>query len=367
MHMECLGQGSPAVILEHDIGGTLWSMDWLLYYVSNFTRVCSYSRAGYGYSSLPGTRTRTATQAAVEFRYLTQAANIDEFVYVAHGHGAHVIRTFHARFEPMIVGLMFIDGKNPRCEALCTSAATGDNSAERLVQSALPTGIPRALDLTGNWQDPLGLISHIPSLRPTASGPLHSFLLTSQFWQAAADEIAYGPVSCDQTSRLAVGHRYTPSEVAGFDYHRRLRRLDNNYSIGGSDWGYDPATYALLKQEHHEFIPTSPLDKGSRQSHDANSYIEIPVTSIIPEFGIYNGSLLCGFEFANMTQQNGRAVFIPGADHLNVIMDPIYAKIVANEIMLLVNTVRYRLSKGDLDNHHSFESQGTPDDDNQHL
>jgi len=50
MHLSCAGSGRPTVVLEsgllHD------SRDWLLIepVVANFTRVCSYDRAGYGWS-----------------------------------------------------------------------------------------------------------------------------------------------------------------------------------------------------------------------------------------------------------------------------------------------------------------------------
>src|ERR1700739_4324381 len=50
MHLYCLGEGSPAVILESGLNDS-----WLCWYrvqpaVAKFTRVCSYDRAGVGWS-----------------------------------------------------------------------------------------------------------------------------------------------------------------------------------------------------------------------------------------------------------------------------------------------------------------------------
>src|SRR5215469_4649209 len=50
MNFDCSGQGSPTVILESGSGGP--SVDWLMVQpeVAKFSRVCSYDRAGYGWS-----------------------------------------------------------------------------------------------------------------------------------------------------------------------------------------------------------------------------------------------------------------------------------------------------------------------------
>ena len=59
IHIWCSGSGAPAVILETGLGGT--SADWGFVQpeAAKFTRVCSYDRAGMGYSD-PGPSPRTA-------------------------------------------------------------------------------------------------------------------------------------------------------------------------------------------------------------------------------------------------------------------------------------------------------------------
>jgi pimeloyl-ACP methyl ester carboxylesterase len=50
LHIHCMGQGSPTILLEGGLGGT--SLDWSLVQpeLSAKTRVCSYDRAGLGWS-----------------------------------------------------------------------------------------------------------------------------------------------------------------------------------------------------------------------------------------------------------------------------------------------------------------------------
>src|SRR5262245_14496213 len=50
MHMYCIGEGSPTIILDHVAGGS--SVDWALIQpkLAARTRVCAYDRAGFGWS-----------------------------------------------------------------------------------------------------------------------------------------------------------------------------------------------------------------------------------------------------------------------------------------------------------------------------
>jgi hypothetical protein len=58
LHLWCTGDGSPAVILDAGLGGTSAGWGFVQPDVARFTRVCSYDRAGMGYSdSGPSPRT----------------------------------------------------------------------------------------------------------------------------------------------------------------------------------------------------------------------------------------------------------------------------------------------------------------------
>src|SRR5260370_26437297 len=50
MHIDCTGQGSPAVILDSGLGDSFVSWRKVQPPIASFTHVCSYDRAGLGYS-----------------------------------------------------------------------------------------------------------------------------------------------------------------------------------------------------------------------------------------------------------------------------------------------------------------------------
>ena len=50
LHINCTGQGTPAVILDSGLGDSYVSWMKVQPQIAKFTRVCSYDRAGLGYS-----------------------------------------------------------------------------------------------------------------------------------------------------------------------------------------------------------------------------------------------------------------------------------------------------------------------------
>jgi pimeloyl-ACP methyl ester carboxylesterase len=70
LHLWCTGNGAPAVILDTGLGGSSAGWGFVQPDVARFTRVCSYDRAGMGYSD-PGPSPRTARRIANELAKLT--------------------------------------------------------------------------------------------------------------------------------------------------------------------------------------------------------------------------------------------------------------------------------------------------------
>lgn len=109
MHINCAGEGSPAVILE--IGSGAFSFDWSLVQpeVAKFTRVCSYDRAGDAWSEL-GPQPRTIRQRAYELHALLQNAGVARpYVLVGHSGGGFIIRQFQANYPKEVVGMVLAE------------------------------------------------------------------------------------------------------------------------------------------------------------------------------------------------------------------------------------------------------------------
>ncbi len=109
MHIHCTGQGSPTVILEAGMGN--YSLFWAYVQpeVAKYTRVCSYDRAGYGWSEL-GPHPRTASAEVEELHTLLVNANIQgPYVLVGHSLGGMLVRVYAHTYPDEMVGMVLVD------------------------------------------------------------------------------------------------------------------------------------------------------------------------------------------------------------------------------------------------------------------
>jgi pimeloyl-ACP methyl ester carboxylesterase len=112
MNIDCNGQGSPTVILESGLGGP--SVDWLMVQpeVSKFARVCSYDRAGYGWSD-SGPEPRSSLQIAHELKQLLRASGeTGPYVLVGHSMGGYDIRVYTSQYPSDVVGMVLVDASH---------------------------------------------------------------------------------------------------------------------------------------------------------------------------------------------------------------------------------------------------------------
>jgi pimeloyl-ACP methyl ester carboxylesterase len=113
MHLYCTGQGEPAVILEAPQTGlsALWHP--VQEAVSRFARVCSYDRAGFGWSE-PGPQPRSSERIASELHsLLTQAGVPPPYVLVGASAGGFHVRVFADRFPAEVAGVVLVDSSHP--------------------------------------------------------------------------------------------------------------------------------------------------------------------------------------------------------------------------------------------------------------
>src|SRR5262249_38815230 len=108
LHLSCTGQASasqPTVILEAGIGD--FSVEWSLVQpkVASFARVCSYDRAGDGWSEL-GPHPRTFHQLVYELHTLLANAGIKPpIVLVGHSYGGWLVRQYQATYPSEVSGM----------------------------------------------------------------------------------------------------------------------------------------------------------------------------------------------------------------------------------------------------------------------
>jgi pimeloyl-ACP methyl ester carboxylesterase len=109
LHTRCAGDGHPAVILEAGIAASSLSWSRVQSRVAAFTRVCSYDRAGLGWSD-PDPGTLSAAWHAETLHRLLQAMPIaPPYVLVGHSYGTFVVRAFAERYRGEVAGLVLVD------------------------------------------------------------------------------------------------------------------------------------------------------------------------------------------------------------------------------------------------------------------
>jgi len=112
LHLNCTGDARPSqptVILEAGKGD--FSVEWSLVQpgVAKFARVCSYDRAGDGWSDL-GPHPRTFHQIVYELHTLLDKAGVKPpFVLVGHSYGGWLVRLYASTYPAEVAGMVLVE------------------------------------------------------------------------------------------------------------------------------------------------------------------------------------------------------------------------------------------------------------------
>jgi pimeloyl-ACP methyl ester carboxylesterase len=113
LHIYCIGEGSPTVILEAAFPGTVDNWSWVQPEVAKATRVCAYDRAGMGWSD-PGPEPRDAQQIASGLRTLLDNAGIEgPYVFAGHSLGGLFVRQYVAQYPDEVAGMVLVEATHP--------------------------------------------------------------------------------------------------------------------------------------------------------------------------------------------------------------------------------------------------------------
>ena len=112
LHIWCSGAGAPPVILEAGLGGSTVVWGFVQPEVARFTRVCSYDRAGLGYSD-PGPSPRTANRIAHELGELLERSGVGEpAILVGASSGGFSVRVFASEHSERVAGIVLVDASH---------------------------------------------------------------------------------------------------------------------------------------------------------------------------------------------------------------------------------------------------------------
>jgi pimeloyl-ACP methyl ester carboxylesterase len=148
LHMRCIGQGSPTVVLDAGWGYTSveWS-GWVQPEVANYTRVCAYDRAGMGWSE-PQPAAPDATQTAAELHTLLEEADEEgPYVLVGHSLAGLYSRVYAERYPDEVAGMVLVDSSHPDQFEGSELVVTINKVVGIIGPLIALTGIPRVFNL----------------------------------------------------------------------------------------------------------------------------------------------------------------------------------------------------------------------------
>lgn len=114
MHIDCSGSGSPTVVLEESASSP-WSQ-WRKVQpeLAKITRVCSYDRAGHGWSE-PRKGPRDAETIVRELHSLLDQAGVQRpIILAAHSAGGLYVREYAKEHPSEVAGVALIDSSSPQ-------------------------------------------------------------------------------------------------------------------------------------------------------------------------------------------------------------------------------------------------------------
>jgi pimeloyl-ACP methyl ester carboxylesterase len=168
--MDCTGSGSPTLVLESGLGNEFLIWSKVQPTLSRTTRVCSYDRAGYGYSDAQPAP-RDADHIAVELHNLLLQAKVSgPIILMGHSLGGIFIRDYATRYPEQVAGLIFVDASFPLHD---------HNPTFRIVK---PRGITRLVTKLAFITNPSRLLGACSPSLPDSDPP---------GWKLAAEDLCH--------------------------------------------------------------------------------------------------------------------------------------------------------------------------------
>jgi len=171
LHIYCAGRGTPIVVLEAPASGLSASWSRVQAALAPTTRVCSYDRAGLGWSE-QGDGPFDPDRVPLELQaLLAGAGEKPPFVIAGAGLGAAFARAFAVRFPSTVEAVVLLDAPGP-----------GRASRDRASLGRLPGAMP--------WLARVGLLRAMGGSRRSMEPAVRSFMTRPDHLTRAGLELA---------------------------------------------------------------------------------------------------------------------------------------------------------------------------------
>ncbi len=151
MHLICMGEGSPAVILQSGAtAGSLWWY-WVQQQLAEHTQVCAYDRAGLGWSEATSGPRDPLTVVGELHTLLKEAGVAGPYVLAGHSFGAVWTRIYAAQYPQEVTGLVLVDSTMLPSREDYPQAKTFNDAIQAVLWALTRTGVFR-IGVSGQFQ-----------------------------------------------------------------------------------------------------------------------------------------------------------------------------------------------------------------------
>jgi pimeloyl-ACP methyl ester carboxylesterase len=198
LYLNCVGSGSPTVVLEPGAGATSSHMGWIAPALARSIRVCVYDRAGRGWSE-PADTPQDGARIATDLHTLVhRAGEVGPYVLAGHSFGGLYVRIFAAHYPDEVAGLVLVDStdaKEPAKSVIPTAAPASSEPATGrvpvLATLAARVGLTRLL----------GRLD-LGSLPPHSRDEARASVAQSTWVRSSVDEYMRGSASMQEAASL---------------------------------------------------------------------------------------------------------------------------------------------------------------------
>lgn len=233
LHLECRGDGGPAVILESGLGNDATVWDRVFVTAAARHRVCRYDRPGLG-RSVPLVGARTGDALVSELRELLRQAGITPpYILVGASFGG-LLAQLHARVHPEdVAAIVLVDSTHPGLDRRIEAILSPSQRSER--RTALETNgegltfadlesINGEVERSGPFPSiPLAVLRHGQPFDPSPGWPNEAI---ETLWATLQKELA----ALSSTSQLVVASRS----------QHRIAQTEPELVNGAIDWALHP-------------------------------------------------------------------------------------------------------------------------------
>lgn len=188
LHLNCTGEGTPTIVMDAGLGGG--SLDWSTVQpeVAKFARVCTYDRAGIGWSDA-GAEPRTSQQIVKELHTLLGNGGVQApFVLVGHSLGGINVQLYASQYPNEVAGMVLVDSSHED-QFSRKDVQQIPSFFPLLIKVLTPFGVARIINKVG---------TPLPNLPPDIEAERAAIYSHTRSMYAVADEMSAIPTNAAQ-------------------------------------------------------------------------------------------------------------------------------------------------------------------------